>query len=467
MLTHGGEVDKHIRKQAEWVTREKRAAEGRQKRAHLVDASRCADVIVMPQVTGTCWFNSLLACIFYSDALRRAVLNADATKWHLETDPVKGMLFALFRNILANNYRFDGDAGVSNDTMTADGIQLMRLLKPEVLLLVLHAMDPSRYDFDPRVWEGHHSYLYTPQLLDVLGLDFAVLDATRNDADDDSYNPEYVLMHLDESKGRRLTNWKKHVELWNQSDGEKMRRVLAATSDVDAMNKRAYHRTLHEKDVIVVRRDSRGVHDESVGVSTQFRFDKRVKLDDTWYILDSISMSNVLRKKGQMGHQISAITCRGNYFVYNGLPMPSRRKMKNMPPMNWMKSRDPNKYVCLDSQQDHCTYLTHNNYYAAKNSGNMCFAFNSDTNIYFYVNEKYRKGALDYVSDRQRVDAASSAQKASKVFDFVENLLRVDGKSVASSADMRVYPSHRQREDKGKGRKGRKGRKGDTTQGRQ
>lgn len=462
MIMTGGKNDKQDKKHyvRKYVEKEKKAYIERKKNMHVEsqkieslktktdEKALCQDIIVMPQVTGTCWFNSLIACMFYSDSMRRLLLHLERTVWNKrDNNPVTEMLFTLFRDLLANNYRFE-DVKSANKQLGFNGTELLRILKPETLLMTLHAYDPDNFDFNPHEKQGWTSVAYVSSLMEFMRVDFAMLDAVENG---DGY---LLFENIDHDFVRKGYVWPDQEET-NFKLAKK-----AITRRQDLVTKRREFKSLRNKDVLVIRREN-VISSNVIAVMDDFKLNRKIVIDGTGYVLDSVSMTNREATR-RRGHTISGITCRGKYYIYNGWPKsPSNRNVKNSESgvvtacplmlMNWMKNRSPDRVFCLKkTNRDACTSLTFDTLkrYEKKvdeDQNTLCFSFNANQNIYFYVNEKYRKGPLDYktsasdsffMDDGADEEAEVNAENAAKTARFIETLLKNGYDSKQGKADM-------------------------------
>jgi hypothetical protein len=60
---------------------------------------KCDELNVIPQFTGSCWFNAILMATLYSQNARKVLLNTSKT-WDK-----KDKLFKIFKLILKKNYK--------------------------------------------------------------------------------------------------------------------------------------------------------------------------------------------------------------------------------------------------------------------------------------------------------------------------------------------------------------------------
>ena len=74
----------------------------------------CSNLNVIPQFADTCWFNSILMCCFYSQNMRKLLINKVSKTWNKNDN-----LFKFFKTILKNNYKK----------------QVFDKIKPEIVLL--------------------------------------------------------------------------------------------------------------------------------------------------------------------------------------------------------------------------------------------------------------------------------------------------------------------------------------------
>lgn len=113
----------------------------------------CSQVITIPQFSGTCWFNAILMCLFYSQRMRNTLIDKMNT-WN--NTPI----FNLFRDILKNNF-------IKNKN-GEEQYRFFHKFKPEKILEILHNHDKEIFNFNPKEKEGNTVEHYMIKFLNLL-----------------------------------------------------------------------------------------------------------------------------------------------------------------------------------------------------------------------------------------------------------------------------------------------------------
>ena len=79
----------------------------------------CSEISVIPQFGGTCWFNAILMSCFYSQEMRKLMINKISKTWNKNSS-----FFKFLKTILKKNYNKNNEI-----------ITLFNKVKPELLLL--------------------------------------------------------------------------------------------------------------------------------------------------------------------------------------------------------------------------------------------------------------------------------------------------------------------------------------------
>jgi len=126
-----------------------------------MDDDHCKHVYTIPQFTGTCWFNSLLMALFYSELSRNFFLK------HLrdispEVKQKKKQFYKIIDHIVRRTY-------IKNDKYIDE---FQDALKPENILSDLYAINPKVLYFNPNdgLGPGFTAVAYLPQLFEYMNL---------------------------------------------------------------------------------------------------------------------------------------------------------------------------------------------------------------------------------------------------------------------------------------------------------
>jgi len=128
--------------------------------------NNCNNIITLKQYGPTCWFNSLLMAILYSDGSRKLLLEK-SKKWD-----EKILLFKTIKYILHNKYLRTNN--INNDYKYFDKI------RPEYILNQLYKYNNKKFVFNNKKNKGFISELYIRKIYKLLGVSVLYLDIVCN-----------------------------------------------------------------------------------------------------------------------------------------------------------------------------------------------------------------------------------------------------------------------------------------------
>jgi len=267
-------------------------------------SNKCDNVISLKQYGPTCWFNSLLMSVLYSDESRKLLLEK-SKKWDKNI-----LVYQTIHYILKNKYlRTDN---IHNDYSYFDKI------RPETILKQLYNHNNKKFPFDPEKYknDGYRSALYIRKVYKLLGVKVLYLDKIGNELYYSIYN---------------------NVTLLSLNNGDvKYRKNLKELSTII--------KSFHDPDVIIVNSNNYGdtfIYPERYNLNSKM-FKKtfmneikninhddfltqindlksNINYNNEEYIQDSILLANWNdQHPGIGGHSITGITCKGDKYVYNG-----------------------------------------------------------------------------------------------------------------------------------------------------
>lgn len=130
----------------------------------------CENVITIPQYSGTCWFNTFITCMFYSEGMRN-ILQKYTSIWKVDPEMEKGPkrflaehIFGVFRDILEKKYKKD------NNVMNHEAYKFFEEVTPDHILQTLHKLDPRKFRFNNELYEGAAMNSYMRVLLELLNV---------------------------------------------------------------------------------------------------------------------------------------------------------------------------------------------------------------------------------------------------------------------------------------------------------
>lgn len=278
----------------------------------------CSNVISLKQYGPTCWFNSILMAILYSDNSRKLLLEK-SKKWNKRI-----VLFKTINYILHNKYLRSNN--ISDDYKYFDKI------RPEYLLDKLYKYNKKKFVFDLKKHKGgYKSEMYIRKVYKLLGVNVLYLDIV----DDDLY---YSLFNnigniQIRNKDTIVFSFRFVKEQTVKEKFENPEVIIITNNDKNSNYKSKYPHYYK------VDRTSK-LYETAIKLDNEIISNKGVK-----YVQDSILLTNWNKGKDNVGgHSIAGITCRGNKYVYNGWTRttvdPNIKKYENDDKNVWEEVQD-------------------------------------------------------------------------------------------------------------------------------
>ena len=255
-------------------------------------SNNCDNVISLKQYGPTCWFNSILMAILYSDQSRKLLLEK-SKKWNKRI-----VLFKTINYILYNKYL--------RSSKVNDDYKYFDKIRPEYLLDKLYKYNKKKFVFDLKKHKGgYKSEMYIRKVYKLLGVNVLYLDIVDNDLYYSLFNN---ITNIKITKGANVTFNIKFVKEQKVIEKFKNPEVIIITNyDRNSSNKIKYPQ--HYK----VDRNSK-LYKKAINLEDEIVSDNGIK-----YVQDSILLNNWNKGENNIGgHSIAGITCRGNRYVYNG-----------------------------------------------------------------------------------------------------------------------------------------------------
>ena len=247
----------------------------------------CHNVITLKQYGPTCWFNSILMAVLYSEESRKLLLKKSKT-WNN-----KILIFRTLKYILENKYF--RSSNIYKDYEYFDKI------RPEYILEKLYKYNNKKFSFNPKKEKGGYApSLYIRKIYKLLGVKVLYLDLK----DKLLYYSKYNNTFVDNStikKGNKINIFFKYVS---------KEKVLEKFDNPDVI-------------IVNCTKNLKNDMPDYYKVPTDSPFYKIASLDDKViikdmnFIQDSVVLSN-WNKTGIGGHSIAGIKCKDNKYVYNG-----------------------------------------------------------------------------------------------------------------------------------------------------
>ena len=247
---------------------------------------KCDNVITLKQYGPTCWFNSILMAVLYSDESRKLLLKK-SKKWNN-----KILIFKTLKHILEKKYF--RSSNIYNDYEYFDKI------RPEYILEKLYKYNKKKFSFNPKIKKGGYApALYIRKIYKLLGAKVLFLDYK----DDLLYYSKYN----------------------NTAVNPVVKKGPIIEFVVKFVSKEKVLEKFENPDVIIIN-FTKSIVDSIPGyykVPTDspfyniVSFNDKVAIKGMNYIQDSVILSNWNRTEIG-GHSIAGIKCRDNKYVYNG-----------------------------------------------------------------------------------------------------------------------------------------------------
>lgn len=279
--------------------------------------SKCDNIISLKQYGPTCWFNSILMALLYSEESRKLLLKK-SEKWNK-----KIKIYNTIKYILENKYlRTDN---IYNDYIYFDKI------RPEYILKELYKYNKKKFNFDPikNKKNGYKSALYIRKIYKLLGVKILFLDYDNN-------------------------NNKLYYSLFNNVNVKKMKDNRIAFK-FQFKTKETIDKYSKDPEVIIIHIDKNTVSYNNYPIYYELTDDKFKNILNNFktnqdkfiysnneYINDSILLTNWNKSidDGIGGHSIAGITCKDEKYVYNGWTRTTvDPNIKNI----WLKIKKINK----------------------------------------------------------------------------------------------------------------------------
>jgi len=267
-------------------------------------SNKCDNVISLKQYGNTCWFNSILMSILYSDRSRKLLLEKSKS-WDK-----KIAIYKTIHYILKNKYlRTDN---VNNDYAYFDKI------RPETILKQLYNYNNKKFNFNPIIHKnGYSSAMYIRKVYKLLGVKVLYLDKIEDKLYYSIFNNVKLSNIVNENRGIQvLLNIKELPKILYNFNNPDV--IIVHTYQVGYYGGFRYpeHYSLNESGIInsILKRNG---YNNFITQITDLK--KYILFNKEEYEQDSALLSNWNQgQKGISGHSIAGITCRDDKYVYNG-----------------------------------------------------------------------------------------------------------------------------------------------------
>jgi hypothetical protein len=351
----------------------------------------CNSVITIPQISGTCWFNSLMMIIFYSQNSRKLLLYYKPFKGR------RDILSRTLKSILYKNYKLDEKTIQFFNENTIDSILSKFNLRSEIIDYIFK--------------NGYLIPFFIPYFFDVLNVNYLTIDffnsfsySLNGNLQKDFYfsisetvsiyNDEYNnLVHesiLNDPNGR--IEYKKFIK-------NKIENYVPLYLIINIFDNFDYLYAYFGSNTTQILKEFNIFNGFDFSISGIYELLNEITFNGKTYILDSVALGNYNADEIKLGHSIAGITCKNNKYVYNGWIRNTndpgiKYKIDRTLPCELMSYEwdiNKNNEFCINSSV--CD-LKNTGYIDRFND--LCFSFNrgNRTLIYILKNEEYK--SLDY-----------------------------------------------------------------------
>ena len=271
----------------------------------------CNRVFRLPQKFGTCWMNSLLMSLFYSQGMRNILLsNMDIWETLLRKQPQSSdvfrnlnRLYGLIKDILINKFIEVPDRVVTDVAMN--------LMVPSTFIELLHKLDPKKFFYnDPH--GGGWGFMYLRNLLGFLGVEnVAFLDIYKPYENPMMYRARVSSDHMRHYSTTETPSRSSQFIEHESVNMSTMKRIYADyTNPKNNFEMLVLYQHHGFGDVPYEQRDK--------FVLTEFYLDKEIRFNGQIYVIDAVNLHNFNRDTCSKYHAIAGITCNNKRLIYNG-----------------------------------------------------------------------------------------------------------------------------------------------------
>jgi hypothetical protein len=339
----------------------------------------CGRVVTIPQFTGTCWFNSILMSLLYSQNSRKLLLHDNIYK----RDKTNAF-YKIINKILENKY-------LSREK----GMKYFNIMRPENILRSFVENKDYLYEI---LDGGEQFYSFLPIFIEYLGKTCITLDKSN------FVNGEYYV-NLVKSLAKKDSKLHEFIENKMEKNIEEfVAEILKPEITnpdyilVNIPNETKDYMYYFDSMLLNVKKllikYSKTINYKKHTIRT---FDDIITYNGDKYILDSSLIINY-NAKDKLTHAIAGIKCKNQKYVYNGWVRttidPSKAdddlfKYKILPcelmKYNW-DVNDKEKNFCLNPQRCNVDIIKNTK------DDTLCFSFSKGfrTLVYVKMNDEYK-----------------------------------------------------------------------------
>ena len=329
--------------------------------------SKCDNVISLKQYGPTCWFNSILMALLYSDESRKLLLKK-SKEWNKKIEVLNTINYILHHKYLRTDKAFKD-------------YEYFDKIRPEYILKELYKYNNKKFIIDPDVNKhGYKSALYIRKIYKLLGVKVLYLDLdlkTKN-----IYYSIYNNIKVVSFDGTKINM---QINIKNQSTINK----YLNDPDVIIINTKPFEIKTYP---YWYKINNNASYENYADLAKFANLNYEITNNKNIYKQDSVLLTDYNSVVG--GHSIAGITCRKDRYVYNGWtrttidPNLKKNTVKadfqkhiNIPcelmKFNWNVKTD--KEFCLNRKK--CIL-------DAMDINQLCFSFNKGDREVIYVKKQ-------------------------------------------------------------------------------
>ena len=329
--------------------------------------SKCDNVISLKQYGPTCWFNSILMALLYSDESRKLLLKK-SKEWNKKIEVLNTINYILHHKYLRTDKAFKD-------------YEYFDKIRPEYILKELYKYNNKKFIIDPDVNKhGYKSALYIRKIYKLLGVKVLYLDLdlkTKN-----IYYSIYNNIKVVSFDGTKINM---QINIKNQSTINK----YLNDPDVIIINTKPFEIKTYP---YWYKINNNASYENYADLAKFANLNYEITNNKNIYQQDSVLLTDYNSVVG--GHSIAGITCRKDRYVYNGWtrttidPNLKKNKVKadfqkhiNIPcelmKFDWNVKTD--KEFCLNRKK--CIL-------DAMDINQLCFSFNKGDREVIYVKKQ-------------------------------------------------------------------------------
>jgi hypothetical protein len=322
----------------------------------------CNNVISLKQYGPTCWFNSILMAILYSDESRKLLLKK-SKKWNKKIEVLNTIKY-----ILQNKY-------LRTDNIHKD-YEYFDKIRPEYILKQLYNYNKKKFVIDPNIHKsGFKSSFYIRKIYKLLGVKILYLDldlktkniyySLYNNIKIESIS--HIIIYRYEIKGyQTLVKYLKNPEII----------IINPITNFDDDKYPSWYKITNNFS-----------YKKFWGISNFAGLNNEVNNNKHIFLQDSVLLANYNNNVG--GHSVAGITCKKKRYVYNGWTrttidpnMKSNMNNRIKIPCQLMKFEwnvTKNKDFCLNINKCILDVM---------NAKDLCFSFNKGSREIIYIKKQ-------------------------------------------------------------------------------